>query len=373
MEKDLKTISAKSSNNTMIKAGELVDIIEVSPLTVTDRKVYNLLIDNAHPNLIDPREHSIKKTVIRFSRRSDDRVDETIEKLMGAIAKIKTMRDGEATITRVPLLGRNEEHERKDGNFYYTFDPLLREVLSNSTTFARLKKDVMLNFKGKYGLAAYEMGEKRINMQKRFEDFTVEELRGYLGVPKNAYVTWNNFKANVLEKAEKEVNQLSIHFGIRYEGLKEGRAFTKVRMHWWRKSPDGEDEAIREIGNSSIGRKARRDGTVENILSVKSEQKLAPLLSEEVIAKATRIIRDNKNGFEIFDVIDDWELSHRGKEKPVDPDQDFLSFCYRFLSVTKNYDVNLENPSTNTENRSNRLLEALDNKLKFPYPEEEKF
>jgi len=125
----IRTVEVKASKDTMIKAGELVDVVEVTPLTLTDRKIYNLLIENAEHDIARPIEHSIDKEKLRLSRRGNERVDDSIMRLMGGIAKIKTMRNGEPATLRVQLLGRNIEHDRDDGKFYYTFDPFLREAM----------------------------------------------------------------------------------------------------------------------------------------------------------------------------------------------------------------------------------------------------
>src|SRR5688572_21395587 len=112
MANDIRTIDVKSTADSMIKPGELVDVVEVTPLTLTDRKIYNLLIDNAKQDLWKPVEHSIRKEKLRQSRRGDERIDDSIMRIMGAIAHIKTERNGEPATIRVQLLGRNIEHDR---------------------------------------------------------------------------------------------------------------------------------------------------------------------------------------------------------------------------------------------------------------------
>ena len=46
----------------MVKPGELIDIKEISPLTLTDRRIYNLLIANAWDRITEPVEHVIDKS-----------------------------------------------------------------------------------------------------------------------------------------------------------------------------------------------------------------------------------------------------------------------------------------------------------------------
>jgi len=325
MESQIRTIEVKSSKDTMVKAGELVDVVEVTPLTLTDRKIYNLLIDNAKQNIDKPVEHTIDKDELRLSRRGNERIDDTINRLMGGIAKIKTTRNGEPATLRVQLLGRNIEHDREDGKFYYSFDPVLREVFSNSTVFARLKMDVMLNFQGKYGLALYELTEKRINLRKNEEIFSITEFRSLLGVPKGKLTTWSNLKNFAIDAAVAEVNQLATDFRVEVTGIKHGRSFVEVRMSWWRTSPDGEDAAIQELSNSKLGRKARRDGTVEQLDF--AAPKLEHLLSDRAMENARDILLKGKNRIGLQNAILQWEEAFANKERPENPNGAFINFC----------------------------------------------
>ncbi|WP_233194586.1 MULTISPECIES: replication initiation protein [unclassified Aquimarina] len=309
----------------MIKAGELVDVVEVTPLTLTDRKIYNLLIDNADKDIAKPVEHSIDKEKLQLSRRGNERIDDTIERLMGGIAKIKTIRNGESATLRVQLLGRNIEHTRKDGKFYYTFDPILREVFSDSTVFARLKTDVMLSFNGKYALALYEMTAKRINMRKTEEIFSITEFRNLLNVPKGKLKTWNNFKSFAIDPAVAEVNQLATDFRVEINGIKQGRSFVEIEMKWWRTAPDGEESAINELTYSKTGRKARREGTTEEIILPSTE--LKHLLTDQAQENARKILMKGHNRMGLQNAIQQWEEAFSNKERPDNPNGAFIAFC----------------------------------------------
>src|SRR3546814_2805008 len=46
----------------IVTPGELVDIVELSPLTLADRRIYNLLIANAWERISEPVIHRIAKT-----------------------------------------------------------------------------------------------------------------------------------------------------------------------------------------------------------------------------------------------------------------------------------------------------------------------
>ncbi|WP_024772319.1 replication initiation protein [Aquimarina macrocephali] len=333
MSDQLRTLDVKSTSGTIVKPGELVDVVEVTPLTLNDRKIYNLLVDNAKQDIAKPVLHSIDKEALRLSRKSDERVDSSIMRLMGAIAHIKTKQNGESATLRVQLLGKNIEHERNDGKFYYSFDPDLRDALNDSTVFARLKKNVMLSFKGKYGLALYEMVEKRINMNKSQETFSVQEFRNLLGVPKNKLTTWYNLRTRAIEPAQMEVNQLSPTFRVEIEGKStpgKGREITHILLKWWHTSSDGQDESVKELTYSKQGRKARRNGTVEQIVD-EQQPKLSHLLSDQAIETARNILinRGYREGVQQAIII--WEEKFQGQAIPENPNGAFIQFCRKIF------------------------------------------
>ncbi len=321
----MRTIDIKSTADSMVKAGELVDVVEVTPLTLTDRKIYNLLIDNAKQNIAKPVEHAIDKELLRQSRRGHEQVDDSILRIMGAVAQIKTERNGESATMRVQLLGRNIEHERHDGKFYYTFDPVLREVFLNSNVFARLKMNVMLSFTGKYGLTLYEMIEKRINLRKSEEIFSIAQFRNLLGVPKGKLATWHNLKTRAIDPAIAEVNQLATDFRVEITGIKTGRSFNEIRVQWWRTAPDGEEAAIVEHMFSKVGRKVRRDGTAEK-LSI-PQPKLSHLLTDQAMETARKILINGEKRLGLQFAILQWEEAFSDKERPDNPNGAFIAFC----------------------------------------------
>jgi hypothetical protein len=125
-----KTTTISPGPSSMIKPGELIDIVEVTPLKLSDRRIYNLLIRHAWDRIEEPVEHAIAKRKLRGSHNVNARVDESVLRLMGAVAEIRVEADGEASVLRVQLLGSNVEQCRRDGMLYYRFPDELRRVIS---------------------------------------------------------------------------------------------------------------------------------------------------------------------------------------------------------------------------------------------------
>src|SRR6201995_868778 len=167
--KQLRTVDVEPDEHMLIKPGELIDIVELSPLTLQDRRIYNLLILNAWDSITEPKEHYIHKRDLRGTHHTNERVGESLMRLMGAIAIVRIERDAgdgrgpEAFTRRVQLLSGTEEAIRNDGLVYYSFPAAVRGIILESSQYARLQKQVMFAFSSKYALALYEMVQKRGN------------------------------------------------------------------------------------------------------------------------------------------------------------------------------------------------------------------
>jgi hypothetical protein len=144
----------------------------MTPLTLTDRRIFNILIENAWNSIDRAVTHSIPKTTLRGTHESNDRMGESVERLMGSIARLEIEIEGRRYIRRVQLLGATDEGIEEASLLYYRFPLELRAIVRQSCVFARLKKDVMFALSSKYSLALYELCEKRVNMGRRWsEDF----------------------------------------------------------------------------------------------------------------------------------------------------------------------------------------------------------
>ena len=149
---------------------------------MNDRRVYNLLILNAWDSITEPKEHCIHKRELRGTHHTNERVGESIEHLMGAIARVQIVRDGKLATRRVQLLAPTDEINDADGLLYYSFHAGLRSIIKQSSQYARLQRQVMLALSSKYALALYEMVQKRGNLKhKHSEVLSLDHFRALLG------------------------------------------------------------------------------------------------------------------------------------------------------------------------------------------------
>jgi len=321
-----KTLDAKPNDHSIVKPGELVDIVEMTPLTLSDRRIYNLLIANAWDHIGEATQHSIRKSELQSSlHKGTDRLDDSIRRLMSAIVQVRVMREHKWETKRVQLLGGNVIPEAEDGIIRYDFHPLMREIINESRVFARLHKQIMFALSSKYSLALYELIQKRGNLTKSFEDLSITDLRNFLGVPSGKLSSWINFKNKAITPAVQEVSDLS-EFMVSIEPVRgKARGFTDVRLSWQRKGLPELQQVERELTHSKVGRKARLAGTVEHVEFGEGVMSL-PSLRGDTLNKAKNLLP----GYDVYYVEGEWRAWARGKGAPGNADAAFLAFCKKF-------------------------------------------
>ncbi len=332
-ERSYRTVDARPNAESLVKPGELVDLIEVTPLSLTDRRIYNQLLENAWDAIDKPVSHVIAKAALRGSHNSNDRVGDSLERLMSAIVKVAVIWDGEPAVERVQLLGGNIEANRSDGLIEYEIPARLRRIISNSTVFARLQREVMFALSSKYALTLYEMVQKRGNLRWRSsEKFSLEALRGVLGVPRGKLTSWSNLKLRAIDPAVAEVNALS-DFMVAIDPIKTGRSVTHVELRWWRKDDDAAGAADRALQFSKVGRKIR----VEEQAQAATQDRARPAWLESKGAalrtETYETARMRYPGYDIYFVEAEWRAWASGKPPAIDPDKGYLAFFRKYAEA----------------------------------------
>jgi hypothetical protein len=260
-------LDPNDASGSMVKPAELVDVVELTPLTLVDRRTYNLLIAHVWDRIDEDIEHAIPKAVLRGTHKGDERLSDTIQRLMAGQVEVRIIRDGKRYLQSIHLLGTvaRPEDEDEDGNVYYRFPAEWREIIRQSSIFARLQTEVMFCFSSKYGLALWEMIQKRGNLKhKNTDEFAPDELRRMLGVPRGKLKEFSHFRQKVLIPAVDEVNALSSHM-VQIDAVRHGRKVVKLRLIWFAKDEQGLKAAYCEVQRHKARRAARLAGTVERL------------------------------------------------------------------------------------------------------------
>lgn len=260
----MRTIDLKPGFGEMIKPAELIDIDGAAGLTLSARRLYNLLIAHAFgPDMgKEGSEWTIELTALRGTHDSNDRLEDSIVALMKTIV---TVRLASGVMRRVALLGGNDigDPERRRGTLTYSFDKRLVPLLRESSVFGKLELEVMRAFSTKYALALYEALSRRVRLSAVFsETFELAAFRELIGVPEGKLGTYSNLRLKAIDPAVLEINALA-SFRCRIEPVKTGRMVTGVRLSWWRKSVEELKESFAELKRPKTGRKARVTQTID--------------------------------------------------------------------------------------------------------------
>lgn len=264
-KRSLKTLEIVANHGEMIKAAEAIDIVGVEKLTLQDQRIWNYLLENAHGAGLGEydREFKIDLTPLKSNHESNDRLEESIERLMQTVARVR-LQNG--SVVRFQLLGGNNIGDplRPRGEMTYSFDKRLIEVLRSSGTFGKLELAVMDAFSSKYALALYEHMSRKVNLRKWMEEYTIDELRDILRVGEGQLKSFGNLKQRALVPAIEEVNQWA-HFKLAVSYKKRSQRIVGVVFNWSPKKGSKIQEIRDELAKSKVGRKARINRTVETI------------------------------------------------------------------------------------------------------------
>ena len=209
-----------------------------------------------------------------------ERVEEAITALMRAILTVK-MPGGRTT--RVQFLGGNDldDPDRPAGVLTYSFDKRLIEILKTSTIWGKITLPVLMAFTSKYAVSLYENVSQMTGLElKQSQAFTLDEFRDMLGVQPGRYKTFGELNKHVLQPAVAEVNALA-PFSISVLPIKQGKRVASVLIGWTRKDSTALREAFDEVQRPRVGRRARINGTVEQVV-------LPPALSVSRLVRGER-------------------------------------------------------------------------------------
>ena len=261
-----RTIELKPSKGEMLKPSELIELKGTGKLTLEDRRLFNLLIENAWgPMLAEPGAwFEVNTTDIKTDGESNSRLRSSIERLMTTIVRVQLPEGGER---RLQLLSTNELLTTNNrGVFRYTFPPKMAELLKDSTIFAKLDLEVMRGFSSKYAFSLYEAISRRLRQRYVFtEELSIDQLRELLGVEPNKLTAYKSLKARAIEPAVEEVNAIA-PFNVTLIPRFSGRKVSSYVLGWHIKTEESLRDAYKELNSSRVGRRARLASKVDSVL-----------------------------------------------------------------------------------------------------------
>jgi hypothetical protein len=268
-----RAIAQKINLEGFVKPGELVDMRAGADLSLHDRRIFNLLIENAWSEIGENKVHRIALSRLRGPRhRGGERVADSVKALMTSLVEVPVPVEGQRGILAMQLLGpttRTIDEDSPHAVLLYQFPDALRLIIQDSRYWGRIKSHVMFAFTSKYALTLYEAVCLRANLRVNEQAFSVDDFRALLGVEPGKLEQPFNFKKWALDPAVAEVNALS-DFNVEVEMLRDGGMqrgkLTGFRLRWEKKSQGDWRAVLDELLRSKVGRKARITGKVEAVI-----------------------------------------------------------------------------------------------------------
>jgi len=266
--------AAQEGPGQIVKAGELIHAHfpkGASP-SLTARRVLALMMGAAAGDGWRKQTHRITKKEIRQAHKGNDR----IEAILDEVAGIRLTMDGISSRGRPArirgaLVRIVEEADEADSAWVeFDFYDDVRRLLGASDVYATMNRAALLAFRSKYTVTLYELGCLLSGRHDKTQRFTVEDLRRKVGVEDGKYRDWTDFNRFVLQQARTEIDQLA-HFLMTITEERKGRKVVAVTLGFWPKDEAGMIEAAKELERHRSGRRARRDGTVEQIAPYQSD------------------------------------------------------------------------------------------------------
>lgn len=254
------------------KPGELVESeFETGSLSAAARKAFAIMLRKAGPEAGDDKTFIITKKELRGSHKGNERIQPVMDELLRVIIRIRTTSTkGKPAIMSQSLLASCVEEIAEDGLSVveFQFSDNFKRVIQRSDYYARVNLGVMLALQSRYAITLYDLGCLVINRQNRVVKMEVEELRRKLGVPEGSFKNFAEFRRDVLAKSKSEIDQLA-DFTVDWEevrGAGRGRPVIAVKLSFNPKDTVDQEITALELDRPKVGRRARRDGTVDTIV-----------------------------------------------------------------------------------------------------------
>jgi len=259
----VKSIDMKNSSVSMIKPAELIEIRGAGPLTLADRRLFNVLLNNAWGKEITRPQHLF--TVATADLKQEDQTNQRLKRSLRRLQQtlvIAIQSNGDEVVSQ--LLGSTRI--KPSGEMVYSFPVDLAELLKDSSVFAKLDLEVMKSFTSKYAFALYEAISRRINLKhKMTEELDIDDMRELLGVQDGKLANYRNLRIKAIEPAITEVNAITPYQVVILPKTK-GRKVVGFSMGWSVKDEENMRQAYQELQRPQIGRKARLEGSTDKIV-----------------------------------------------------------------------------------------------------------
>lgn len=313
-------------------------------------KLMHLMIAKAGAKMAEPVRHEMRLSDIRnidgMAHHDKESLKPLFEELRAAVLTYDepgAMRYTVGGLLDSAVVNYNLE-TNTDTLINWYFGRLFVDMAEKSNHWAILDRQTVFNLGSKYSVLLFQYIASLVNLNYiQSKTFTISELRALLGVPNGKMTRFADFRRFAIEAAIEEINQLS-RFKLKTNYKKNGRTITEINISWSVKND--QVSVKRELDQHKVGRKARRTGTVETIITDQNIRKSKNLGNMDSFPKEGSIsyskwgvIAREEQPAPVRDidlVANDFRYWCSAKAIPLDNkniEKTFRTFCKNKLSV----------------------------------------
>lgn len=227
-------------------------------------------------------------------------------------------------------------YKKGEGTVTLRFDPQLKPLLLHlQSYFTKYELGQIMQFKGQYTIRFFELRKSFLGRNQKTMDFKLKDLWEMLGLRKDEYTLFKNFKNRVLEPARLELLEKTGN-SFSWEPIKQGRGGRVVGVHF---TFDGEDNAkinetvevqeqtkkeVQQLALVAEEAQTLEGEAVAELVGVGVSPKTAQTLTEkhgaEYIQEKIELLSQRKDvksgaGFVVSAIREDWRDEKIEKEK----------------------------------------------------------
>lgn len=321
--------------NVIKKSAQVVMARELGELTLLDRKLFNFLMSNAKPSVVNQGIYSVKvSSVLDFTDgASTQRLNQSLERLGKVHIELDYIDQNDVRHSaRMHLLSYDLSHT-SNGTLYYAFDKMLIQFISDPKVFSAINLEIMKQFNNRHAVKLYEimsMYEKRFNPTW---NIGVDEFRDIFGISSNKHIRFDNLKHRVIEEAIDEVNKIAT-FDVVVDYVKAGRG-GKISSLEFKALPKSSFNANVIFSNSGKSQKNNpRDSHTVDLIDgmTDAEKQQSIILNNKTKEDAIEMIGERGH----IDYYEDKWHTHLNGRKVVDPNVSFLAWLEGELQESDN-------------------------------------
>lgn len=221
------------------------------------------------------------------------KVDEITDELARIVIRHKS-KDGNEIIKSNMFL--RSKYFKKDQSLLFEFHPDMKPyIIDFAGNFTQYQLQQIQRLRSRFAIRLYELLRKHhpistINTSS-YCTYRLDDLKGILGVEKKQYLRFNNFRVNVLERSQKELQSVT-DLIFNFEPIRQGRKVNGIRFTIShntedRLEGDRQDQAQGQPGLPEFPEKIRQIKSVLYALIPNFPEAIFPLVANQPDAVIT--------------------------------------------------------------------------------------